>query len=343
MAKWVASTALLGAPDLVAELGGDWDELVALSGFPGGLCPASAQLIEVAALARFLTLAADRLGCESFGLRLSHHQGFSVLGQLGSLLGSANSIGELLHDLAAFFPVFTVGALVALVESPEGIEVNYELAAGTGLAHRHITELGFGILVKEIRRHLPRWEPQYVTLRHALPADRRYHAELLGPTIYSNADRNSIFITRAELASPTCEGSALLHGELAAQYTAMRRSTPGATAANVENLVRAFMPHATIDLAKTASLLRMSRRTLQRKLAQDGTSLAQIIDAVRADLALSYLKDSGLKVTQIAELLQFSETSALSRAMVRWYGQSPRTIKLGQKARARTIQSEPSQ
>lgn len=330
MTKWVSCAALLGAPDLVAELGGDWDGLLAESGLPAGLSPTSAQLIEIAGLARFLTLAADRLECESFGLRLSHYQGFSVLGPLASLLGSANTIGELLHDLAAYFPVFTVGALVALVESPDGIEVNYELAAGNGLAHRHITELGFGVLVKEIRRHLPGWAPQYVTLRHAPPANRRYHAQLLGPTIYSNADRNTIFIARAELAKPTCEGSVLLHGELAARYDAIRKSTPGAIAANVENLVRAFLPHATMDLAKTASLLRMSRRTLQRRLEQEGTSLARIVDAVRADLALSYLQESRLSVTQIAELLQFSETSALSRAVVRWYGQSPRALKRGQ-------------
>ena len=330
MAKWVSSSALSGAPDLVAELGGDWDALLAEAGLPAGISPTSPQLIEVAGLARFLTLAADRLECESFGLRLSGYQGFSVLGPLASLLGSANTIGELLHDLAAYFPVFTVGALVALVESPAGIEVHYELAAGTGLAHRHITELGFGILVKEIRRHLPGWSPQYISLRHAPPANRRYHAQLLGPTIYTNADRNTIFIARAELARPTCEGSVLLHGELAARYDAMRQSTPGAVAVNVENLVRAFLPHATMDLPKTASLLRMSRRTLQRKLAQEGTSLAQIVDAVRADLALSYLQESRLSVTQIAELLQFSETSALSRAVVRWYGQSPRALKRGQ-------------
>ncbi len=327
MAKWVSSTALLGAPDLVAELGGDWDALIAEAGLPCSLAPSSAQMIEVAGLARFLTLAADRLNCESFGLRLSYYQGFSVLGPLASLLGSANSIGELLHDLAAYFPVFTVGALVALVESSEGIEVNYELAAGTGLAHRHFTELGFGILVKEIRRHLPSWEPHYITLRHAPPTDRRYHAQLLGPTIYSNADRNSIFITRAELAAPTCDGSVLLHGELAAQYTVMRNSTPGATAANVENLVRAFMPHSTIDLPRAALLLRMSRRSLQRKLAEDGTSLMQIVDNVRADLALSYLRDSRLTVTQIGEVLQFSELSAFTRAVTRWYGRSPRQLR----------------
>jgi AraC-like DNA-binding protein len=73
--------------------------------------------------------------------------------------------------------------------------------------------------------------------------------------------------------------------------------------------------------------MRMSRRTLQRRLAGDGTGLSDIVDAVRADLALSYLRDSRLSVTEISEILQFSETSALSRAVVRWHGASPRTIR----------------
>jgi AraC-like DNA-binding protein len=330
LANWVSSSALLGAPDLVTDLGGDWDALLAASGLPVDTLPDSDKLIEVKAFAQFLTLAADRLGCESFGLVLSQYQGFSLLGSLASLLGSADNIGELLKNLAAYFPVFTVGALVALVESPEGIEVNYDLASGAGLGHRHITELGFGILVKEIRRHLPDWEPQYVTLRHAPPINPRLHDKLLGPAVYFNADRNSVFVAREELGKSTCAGNAPMHGEFAAQYSAARHAAPGAVAAKVEGLVRAFMPHAPINLSKVATLLRISRRTLQRKLAEDGTSLVKIVDAVRADLALSYLQESRLKVTQIAEILQFSETSALSRAVVRWYGLPPRAIKAGQ-------------
>ena len=329
MAKWVSSSALFGAPDLVAKLGGDWAALSAAAELDISEILEPAKLIEVAGLARFLALAAETLECECFGLMLSQYQGFSVLGSLALLLESADTIRESLQDLAAYFPVFTMGALIALVETKGGIEVNYELAAGTGLPHRHITELGFGILVKEMRRHIPGWEPEYITFRHAPPENSTQHRQFLGKTIHYNADRNSIFINHEDLAQPTCVRSMQVHGELAAQYNVLREATPGTVTAAVETIVRAFMAHETIHLSKAATLLGMSRRTLQRKLAEDGTSLAEIIDAVRADLALSYLQESRLKVTEIAEILQFSETSALSCAVVRWYGQSPRAIKDG--------------
>lgn len=329
MAKWVSSSALFGAPDLVAKLGGDWTSLSTAAGLEISEKLNPSKLIEVAMFTRFLALASEQLKCESFGLLLSQYQGFSILGSLAQLLESAETIEESLHDLATFFPVFTMGALIALIETKGGIEVNYELAAGTGLPHRQITELGFGILVKEMRRHIPGWEPEYITFRHAPPDNGTFHRQFLGHIIHYNADRNSIFFTRQDLAQPTCVRSIEVHGELAAQYCALREATPGTITATVEAIVRAFMAHETIQLSKAAALLGMSRRTLQRKLAEDGTSLAEIIDAVRADLALSYLRESRLKVTEIAEILQFSETSALSRAVVRWYGQSPRAIKDG--------------
>lgn len=326
VAKWVRSSALEGAPELVAELGGDWQVLFAEAGLPLDALADHSTPVQVGALARFLAAASESLECEQFGLRLAQFQGFSLFGPLASLFGSARTIGELLHDLATYFPIHTQGALVALVETPDGIEVDYGLAAGTGIAHRQIVELGFGILIKEIRRHLPGWDPDYITLRHAPPADRAWHWRCLGTRIEFNADRNTVFVDRHQLAKPTCDGSIAIHRELAARYDAVRRTTEGTVAADVESIVRAFMPYATIDLARAASMMRMSRRTLQRRLAADGADLTEIVDAVRADLALSYLRDSRLSVTEISEILQFSETSALSRAVARWHGQSPRAI-----------------
>ena len=73
--------------------------------------------------------------------------------------------------------------------------------------------------------------------------------------------------------------------------------------------------------------LRLSPRTLQRRLAADGASFEQLLDAVRADLALYYLRESRLSVAAVAEILQFSETSALTRACRRWHSASPRAVR----------------
>ena len=89
----------------------------------------------------------------------------------------------------------------------------------------------------------------------------------------------------------------------------------------------ASLPFAPIDLATAARVLRSSRRSLQRKLEAEGTSFATIFDRVRAGLARSYLLESRLSVAEIAELLGYSETGALTRAVRRWFGENPRRVR----------------
>jgi AraC-like DNA-binding protein len=84
-----------------------------------------------------------------------------------------------------------------------------------------------------------------------------------------------------------------------------------------------------------AKALHMSRRTLQRKLAETEQSYQKLVDDTRHDLALRYLEDPQKSVTEVTFLLGFSGQSAFSRAFRRWTGISPteyRAQKLGQTA-----------
>ncbi|MGH8765739.1 MAG: helix-turn-helix transcriptional regulator, partial [Burkholderiales bacterium] len=74
------------------------------------------------------------------------------------------------------------------------------------------------------------------------------------------------------------------------------------------------------DIAKT---LHMSRRTLQRKLAEADLTYQQLVDQTRRDLALRYIEDAGKSLTEITFLLGFSGQSAFTRAFRRWTGESP--------------------
>jgi AraC-like DNA-binding protein len=69
--------------------------------------------------------------------------------------------------------------------------------------------------------------------------------------------------------------------------------------------------------------LGMSVRTLARRLGELGVSFAQILDELRHDLALRYLRDPNLSLSQIAFLLGYSELSALSHAFRRWSRTTP--------------------
>lgn len=72
-----------------------------------------------------------------------------------------------------------------------------------------------------------------------------------------------------------------------------------------------------------AELLCVSERTLQRRLSEEGTSFAELVDAVRREVAERLLAQSQLSVTEMAYELGFSDPSNFYRACKRWFGCSP--------------------
>lgn len=69
--------------------------------------------------------------------------------------------------------------------------------------------------------------------------------------------------------------------------------------------------------------LRLSRRTLQRRLKAEKTSFQKILNEVRAELAVKYLEDARLKSLEIAMLLGYSSLSSFTTAFKSWYDLPP--------------------
>jgi len=78
-----------------------------------------------------------------------------------------------------------------------------------------------------------------------------------------------------------------------------------------------------------ADALQMSPRTLQRKLTAEKTSFRTLVQAVRHELAESYLADDSFTLKEIGYLLGFSEQSSFSRAFKRWTGLTPQEFREG--------------
>ncbi|HBF19248.1 MAG: hypothetical protein CMI36_14750 [Owenweeksia sp.] len=77
------------------------------------------------------------------------------------------------------------------------------------------------------------------------------------------------------------------------------------------------------SLKQVAANLNMSVRSLQRKLSDEGHSFKEIIEELRRSFAISYLKDPGLHVNDVAYMLNYSDASAFIRSFRRWTGHSP--------------------
>ncbi len=76
-------------------------------------------------------------------------------------------------------------------------------------------------------------------------------------------------------------------------------------------------------IGAVAEAMRMSARTLQRRLESEGASFSEIVDGVRGRLARRWLADPRGSLTEVGFALGFSDLAAFSRAFKRWTGKPP--------------------
>ncbi|BEH15833.1 MULTISPECIES: helix-turn-helix domain-containing protein [Marinobacter] len=91
----------------------------------------------------------------------------------------------------------------------------------------------------------------------------------------------------------------------------------------VSVLIRLQLARGKVGVETVAGQLNMSRYTLHKKLRQEGLTFASLLEQVRREQAITYMKDKTKPLVEIAEQLGFSELSAFSRAFKRWMGTPP--------------------
>jgi AraC-like DNA-binding protein len=69
--------------------------------------------------------------------------------------------------------------------------------------------------------------------------------------------------------------------------------------------------------------LRLSKRTLQRRLTEDGITFQQLMEEARRELARHYLLHSSLELNETAYLLGYEDANSFFRAFHEWEGTSP--------------------
>ena len=85
----------------------------------------------------------------------------------------------------------------------------------------------------------------------------------------------------------------------------------------------AALPLADVDEPRVALLLGIQRRSLQRRLAAEGTSFRALLDAARAQHAIVTLLAEPPRLVQLGADIGFGEQSSLCRAFRRWTGHAP--------------------
>jgi AraC-like DNA-binding protein len=106
--------------------------------------------------------------------------------------------------------------------------------------------------------------------------------------------------------------------------------------------IAAMLGPGEVSIDAVARAGGMTRRTLQRRLAAEGIAFSDLLDATRADLAMRLLTEGAAPLAEVASRLGYANPPALTRAVRRWTGATPRMLRDGGTAGMEREDGEPA-
>lgn len=273
-----------------------------------------------------------RLNDPLAGLHAAEHFELEDLDLLGYLAQQCATPLQALEALVGYAPLINDASRASL--SRDGGEValsqwldgdpaqlpeltDYMMAS----SHMGVCRLA-GTRISALRVELARAKP-------ASPEHARGYRQFFGGPVAFGVARSRIVYAQAALSQPLAHGdrrlALLLHRQAEARLARSQRpaNLREQVTQRLLEQVRAGRP----DPDALARSLRMSARTLRRRLLAIGCSYRELLDEVRHREALQLMHKGELAVGEAAQRLGFEDASAFARAFRRWTGLSPSSWK----------------
>ena len=278
-------------------------------------------------LPRFYALlehAAELTGEDLLGLHYSLGLDAATFGVLGFLAMTSPDLGTAFERMFRYHALLAEGERGSIERTAGRVTISIVNWGPPRLAHRLWNEAAIVDMVVNGRRMVGHdFEVLEVRFRHPRPpAAERLQAALAAPLRF-DADDNAVVVPEAVLALPMPSADPAMFEYFDREAARRIADRPATTVLDdVRRMIEATLPDGLPELATLAARLGQSPRTLQRRLAEHGTSLRKLIDEVRRELALRHLA-AELSIAEISWLLGFSQPSAFHRAFRRWTDRTP--------------------
>jgi len=284
---------------------------------------------------RLLAAGADLAKDPHFGLHVGERVKLGTYSVYGLILLSCRDFGQVFQQTLRYEQLAHDLGRSAL--HLNGSAAQYEWISNYPTGNRHLVESVFaGIRVFSTwlaGMELP--SPQ-MHFRHASEADNGEYLRIFGavPTFASTI--NAAHFDAQLLGWPVPNADVGLYPVLqrhAEQLLAERNKSQQGIAAQVHAAIIRNLANDRVRLSSIAEELKLSPRTLQRKLSEAGASFQQVLDQARFALATDYLRQDGLSLVDIAFLLGYQEQSAFTHAFKEWAGVNPGAWREGAQCR----------
>lgn len=324
MKDFARASALSGYGQFAQMHGLEPEQMFIAVGLPENILKQAEGVISYRRFLHLLELSSEQSNEPLFGLKFGLYQGVSVLGPLLYLILNCQTFGDAVKELQQFFHLHMGAAQLAFTQKDDLIQLTYQVLDPSQPGIKQGMELALGVGYQLLRTLLGKqWQPRAITVEHAPQDALKNYAKLLGQNPVFNQTESGLFIPAKSLQEPLINADPELHNLMKKHLHSMEELSTQELPSYVEYLLRNLLAQGQANIEKVTQCMAMSKRTLQRRLAESDTSFKEILDHTRQVMAYHYLKDSRLQMTQLADLLGYTSLSAFTRAFIRWHGYPP--------------------
>lgn len=307
--------------DAAAELGADVDAIVAEAGFdravlddPDGRVPIEQHLRMWAILSR-----------RGDGVDLGARLGVQSMGVVGYAIEHGATVRDALAFLARMGAVIHRDVVPKLEVRGDRIVFSRPIAPPFAVLREpvHAQAAAMVALMSALAGRAVR--AAYVTFPLPRPADpSAIERHFACPVAWGGA-LFEIAFDAGLLDVPLPRSDPRLFGYLArrAEELLARLPDDASWADRVRREIGALLADGEPRLAQVAQRLAVSERTLHRRLDDEGTGFAALVEEARRARAELLLEDPALSASEVAFLLGYTEPAAFFRAFKRWTGATP--------------------
>eukprot|EP01037_Dinobryon_pediforme_P018082 gene18082-18321_t len=284
------------------------------------------------AFGELLELSAAEAGCPTFGLRMAENRKASDFGPLSLVMTHQPTVRDVLATAVRYSALINDTLTLALEEADGTVVIREEVLAVSPILARQAHELTVGVMVRIFQALIgERWRAVSVHFIHPAPADLSDHRRVFGDGVVFGCDFNGLVCDARDLdlANPAAD-------PVLAAYA--RRFVDGMVAAtgpgtsrrddqSVRSAIAELLPAGRATLDQVAGRLGLGARTLQRRLADNGSDFRGLLEEVRAALARRFVENSDLPLTDVAQLLGYSQPAAFSRWFLARFGAPPSALR----------------
>ena len=205
--------------------------------------------------------------------------------------------------------------------------------------YKFIVELYFGTVVSLSRDIMGQaFIPRELHVTYNSAADTKSSADVFGCPVLFGHTENAVVLDKQWLDGPAELGNEITYREvlrLCGRLLEEMQLKIGIAGRVREVLLTNQAQPTSFDAI--ARRLKMSPRTLKRRLREESTSYRKIVDELRTQLAIKYLRDTDLTLEDIASSLGYRDATNFQHAFRRWTKKTPGEFKRASKISRRFV------